>query len=237
MLSSSSIINNKKRLKQNLDSRKLIACATIIEEILPFIPTGMKYEVLEFGLHINPCSLKIALQNAIDTTSPEVKTILLGYGLCSQAVVGLSSTTRTLVIPKVDDCIAISLGSTPAYQEQHRNEPGTYFLTKGWIESGGTPFNEYDILVKNYGEKKAKHIINTILKHYTRLAFIANGYNDIQPYREYTRDMAQCFNLCFEEIQGSNTLIKKLVGGLWDDEFIIASPGESISFVDFMKNS
>jgi hypothetical protein len=190
---------------------------------------------LEFGLHVNPGSLKTALQKTIDAAPSEVNTILLGYGLCSQAVVGLSSKTQTLVIPRVDDCIAISLGSSAAYQQQCHSEPGTYFLTKGWIEAGGTPFSEYKILVKNFGEQKAKHIVNQILKNYTRLVFIENGCQDLQPYREHTRDMAQFFNLRFEEIQGSKSIIKKMLGGLWDHEFVVVSPGEPISFIDFRK--
>ena len=103
----------------NLERCKLIACAAVIEEMLPFMPPRMSYEVLDFGLHTNPKSLKRALQNAINSSAPDIETILLGYGLCSQAVVGLRSGSRTLIIPRVDDCIAIFLGSAAEYQKQY----------------------------------------------------------------------------------------------------------------------
>jgi hypothetical protein len=51
------------------------------------------------------------------------------------------------VVSKVDNCIAIFLGSEKAYKAQFRTEPGTYYLTKGWIEAGDSPFDEYDSLV------------------------------------------------------------------------------------------
>jgi len=220
----------------NPERCKLIACAAVIEEMLPFIPPHMSYEVLDFGLHTDPKSLKRALRNAINSSAPDIETILLGYGLCSQAVVGLRSSNRTLIIPRVDDCIAIFLGSAAQYQNQCHIVPGTYYLTRGWIESGDTPFSEYDILVKHYGEQTAQRIINKILKNYTRLAFINTGNNKLKYYQEHARSMAERFNLRYEEIQGSNAMIKKMLYGPWNDEFVIIPPGKTVSFFDFRKN-
>jgi hypothetical protein len=220
----------------NLERCKLIACAAVIEEMLPFMPPHMSYEVLDFGLHTDPKSLKRALQKAINSSAPDIETILLGYGLCSQAVVGLRSGSRTLIIPRLDDCIAIFLGSAAEYQKQYRSEPGTYYLTKGWIESSETPFSEYDTLVKRYGEQTAQRIINKILKNYTRLAFINTGNNKLKYYQEHARSMAERFNLRYEEIQGSDAMIKKMLYGPWNDEFVIIPPGKTISFFNFRKN-
>ena len=222
--------------KANLERCKLIACAAVIEEMSSFISPQMSYEVLDFGLHTDPESLKIALQNAIDSSAPDIETILLGYGLCSQAVVGLRSGSRTLIMPRVDDCIAIFLGSAAEYQRQYDTVPGTYYLTKGWIESHETPFSEYDVLVKHYGEQVAKRIINQILKNYTRLAFINTGNSKLEYYREHARSMAERFNLRYEEIQGSDVLIKKMLYGPWDDEFVVIPPGKTVSFFDFRKD-
>jgi hypothetical protein len=220
----------------NFERCKLIACAAVIEEMLPFMPPRMSYEVLDFGLHTNPRSLKRALQNAISSPAPDIETILLGYGLCSQAVVGLRSGSRTLIIPRVDDCIAIFLGSAAEYRKQYSSVPGTYYLTRGWIESGDTPFSEYDILVERYGKQIARRIINQILKNYTRLAFISTGNNELEHYRDRARSLAGQFGLRYEEIQGSDAIIKKMVYGPWDDEFIIIPPGKTISFFHFRKN-
>ena len=220
----------------NIERCKLIACTAVTDEMSPFIPPRMSYQVLDFGLHTNPKSLKRALQNAINSSAPSIETILLGYGLCSQAVVGLRSGNHTLIIPRVDDCIAIFLGSADEYHRQYCSVPGTYYLTKGWIEFGDTPFSEYDILVKHYGEQIAQRITNQLLKNYARLAFINTGNNELGHYRQRARSMADRFSLRYEEIQGSNAIIKKMLYGPWDDEFIIIPPGKTVSFFDFRKN-
>ena len=104
---------------------KVIACATVIEEMLPLMPVDLAYEVLDFGLHLVPGSLKARLQEAIDAAcAEEYDTVILGYGLCSMAVVGLETRTCTVVIPRVDDCIACFLGSRDAYTAQNKKEPG-----------------------------------------------------------------------------------------------------------------
>jgi hypothetical protein len=212
---------------------KIVACATVIEEIQPLMPRDMAYEVLDFGLHLNPSNLKKILQLAIDNQDGKFNTIILGYGLCSMAVVGLQTRNCTVIIPRVDDCIAIFLGSKTAYNEQARKEPGTYYLTKGWIEVGDTPFAEHERLVEQYGKERADHIMGIILKHYTRLAYIDTGHKGQDGYREYAWNTARKFNLRFEEITGSDTLIRKLLFGPWDDEILVAPPDHTISFFDF----
>ncbi len=212
---------------------KVIACATVIEEMLAYLPPDADYCVLDFGLHVNPEDLRGTLQETINNASTFTETILLGYGLCSQAVVGLQANGCTLVVPKVDDCIAIFLGSEQAYKAQHRAEPGTYYMTKGWIEAGDSPFGEFGTMVEQYGEKKARWLMGKILKNYTRLALINTGQYELDRYRDYCRHTAEQFNLRYEEIPGSNILIKKLLHGPWDDEFVVARPGETITYLDF----
>jgi hypothetical protein len=107
------------------------------------------------------------------------------------------------VVPKVGDCIAIFLGSEEVYKVQFRTEPGTYYLTKGWIEAGDSPFGEYDSLVERY--------------------------------RDYSRRVAERFGLRYEEIPGSDALIKKMLHGPRNDEFVVARPGETISYLDFKR--
>ncbi len=212
---------------------KVIACATVIEEMQPLFPQGMASQVLEFGLHMIPNDLRKKLQHVVDDQCAEFDTLILGYGLCAMAVVGLQTRNFTLVIPRVDDCISIFLGSKDAYVEQAKKEPGTYYLTKGWIEVGDTPFEEYHRLVEQFGEDQADRIIGIILKNYTRLAYIDTGQKDQDRYREYSRTAAKKFNLRFEEIKGSDTLIRKLLFGPWDDEILVAPPGHTIEYLDF----
>jgi hypothetical protein len=217
--------------------RRVIACATVMEEILPFLPSDMSYEILDFGLHLRPGELKNALQEKVNEASQSADVLLLGYGLCSMAVVNLHASTATLVIPRVDDCIGIFLGSSSAYRQQARQEPGTYYLTKGWIEVGDSPFEEYKRLVEKYGEEKSKRMIGLTLKNYTRLAFINTGQYEIERYQAYAQRMADQFGLRYEEIAGSPALVKKLVFGPWDEEFVVVRPGQTVRYEDFTSSA
>jgi hypothetical protein len=205
--------------------------------MLPLLPDGVSYQVLDFGLHINPANLKRALQEAIDAASGKASTIILGYGLCSMAVIGLRANGCTLVIPRVDDCIAIFLGSGRAYQQQSRAEPGTYYLTKGWIEVADTPFGEYERLAERYGPPRAERLIRQMIGNYNRLALIDTGQEGMDRYRDHVRALAHRWDLRFEEIPGSRTLLRKMLYGPWNGDFVVVPPGESISFEHFFPSA
>jgi hypothetical protein len=215
--------------------RRIIACATVMEEILPFLPEDFSYEVLDFGLHNKPGKLKEVLQEKVNEASQTADVLLLGYGLCSMAVVGLRSTTATLVIPRLDDCIGIFLGSHTAYKVQAAQEPGTYYLTKGWIEAGDSPFEEYRRWIPRYGEEKARHMFDMLMGNYKRVAFINTGQQEIERYRAYAQRQAAEFNLRFEEIDGSPALVKKMIFGPWDDDFVVVPPGQAVRYEDFVR--
>ena len=212
----------------------LMACATVIEEMLPLIPAGMEHRIFDFGLHVNPGKLRAVLQEAVDSASGKYDTVILGYGMCSQAIIGLKANGCRLVAPRVDDCIAMFLGSTRAYNAQCRAVPGTYYLTKGWIEVGDTPFSDYDRSVQRYGKQKAEHIYKIMMGNYKRLALINTGQYELEQYREYTRRTAEKFGLRFEEIEGSDELLRKTVLGSWDEDFVVIRPGESFTLDQFM---
>jgi hypothetical protein len=217
----------------NPANTKIIACATIIEEILPLIPPEMQYVGLDYGLHINPDDLKKTLQQEIDASVGKIQNIILGYGLCSMAVIGLKANGCTLIVPRVDDCIALFLGSREDYKQQHKLEPGTYYLSKGWIEVGGTPFDEHQKLIERHGEKRAERMMGLMFKDYKRLALIMTGHGDMDKYRKYVKEKAENYNMRYEEIPGSNALIKKMLSGKLDGDFIIVSPGGIIKYTDF----
>ncbi len=214
----------------------VLACATVIEEMLPFLPPGIHHEVFDFGLHTNPARLRLALQEVIDRAGGQYETILLGYGLCSQALVGLRANGCRLVAPPVDDCIAIFLGSRRAYAQEFQKEPGTYYLTKGWIEVGDTPFSDYERTVLRHGRELADEVYRMMMGNYKRLALIDTGQTGMEKYRRYTQECADRFGLLFEEISGSDSLIRKLISGSWNEEFVVIEPGEAFQLSQFIAD-
>jgi hypothetical protein len=133
----------------------------------------------------------------------------------------------------VDDCIALFLGSTATYRKESKKEPGTYYLTQGWIEVSDTPFEEYVRMKERYGKERADRIMHLMLKNYKRLAYIDTGRSDQESYRAYAQKTARKFNLRYEEIPGNTALIRKMIHGPWDEEFVVVQPGETVMFADF----
>lgn len=188
---------------------------------------------LDFGLHVFPEKLRDSLQEEIDA-QPGEGDIILGYGLCSNAVVGLSSRKHRLIIPRVDDCIALFLGSKKEYMRRLAEEPGTYFLTKGWIEAADLPYYEYLRLVEKYGEDKAMRVVKSMLAHYTRMVLINTGNYHLDECRETAREMAEVLGLRYEEIPGSNRMLDMMLGGDWNSEFIVVERGDEVTLSMFL---
>jgi len=213
----------------------IIACATVAEELRQLDVPEENLRVLEFGLHADPQKLKEALQSEIDSIEGQGD-ILLGYGLCSYAVVGLASPAHRLIIPRVDDCIAIFLGSSADRLKKLAEEPGTYFLTKGWIEAADSTYWEYLRLVERYGEERAQRVARVMLANYTRVALINTGNYMMDEYRSYARTMAEIFDIKFEEIPGSNRLLLKMIEGDWNSEFLVVAPGQEVLLSAFLDD-
>lgn len=212
---------------------RILACATVLEEIRPLLPAGVETAEFDFGLHLRPDGLREALQTAVDEAGKDNDVVLLGYGLCSMAVVGLEANGCTIVIPRVDDCIAAFLGSQAEYRRRSKEEPGTYYLTKGWIEVSDTLLDEYNRVAAKHGETQAERVMSILLRHYKRLMYIDTGHEDQDTYRDQARAIAERFDLEYQEIPGSNRLLTKLINGPWDDEFVVAEPGTTVQYTDF----
>lgn len=206
---------------------KILACHTLSDEIQSLLPEGVECEFLEYFLHRVPAKLQAELQKRIDATT-DAEIILLGYGLCSNGVVDLRSARQRLVIPRVHDCISLLLGSAERYAQEFEANPATVYLSKGWIEHEGEPLAEYQRYVKQYGEAEARWIIDEQYKNYTRVAFIDTGLGDLEPYRRYSCRVAEFLKVRHQELPGSTELLRRLVQGQWDRDFLVLEPGQAI---------
>ena len=74
-----------------------------------------------------------------------------------------------------------------------------------------------------------------MMGNYTRLALINTGQYEIEKYRNYTRETADKFNLRYEEIDGSDKLVKKMLFGPWDKDFVVIQPGETYKLDQFFE--
>ena len=130
----------------------VIACQVFQSLVEDLIPEGLaeRLTFLDYGLHRVPEKLTWSLQDTIKTVQ-EPSLIILGYGLCGNGLKGIQAGPHTLLVPRTDDCIAILLGSYKKYIQEFEATPGSYYLTKGWLESGSNPYQEYLEIKEKYG--------------------------------------------------------------------------------------
>ncbi len=208
----------------------VIACNIMNDELLRFQGNGVSFVFLEQSLHRTPQEMKPIIQEEIDKAAEEKwDYIILSYGLCSNGILGVKAIRHPVVIPRAHDCIALFLGSRERYMEEHRKEPGTYYLTKGWIEEGKSPLGIYREYCQRYDKETAEWVIREELKNYTRIAFVDMGADLSGTLRDHAKENAQFFHLRYEEIKGSLGFFQKMLQGRWNEDFIILKPNEEVT--------
>lgn len=196
----------------------------------------------EIGLHNVPKRLKDAVQEQIDRIS-EPSLIVLGYGLCGNGLDGIKSGIHTLLIAKADDCIMMLMGSREKFFEEHKKEPGTYFLSKGWLEADLNPYEEYQEVKEKYGEEKALMVMDMQYQNYKRLVFVAHDNQDFidsQPKLLPVVNFFSRWDLKYQEYFGSLDFIRRLLDKAADSptersaDFIVIPPGKDLTQRDFL---
>ncbi|NPV58139.1 MAG: DUF1638 domain-containing protein [Actinobacteria bacterium] len=214
----------------------VLACRTIEDEVAKAVEeTGVDYPVkwVESGLHNFPDRLRNTLQREIDDIS-NVDTIILCYGYCGNSLLGLKSASARLVVPRVDDCISLLLGSYRKRMELSR-ETGTYFLTRGWLVNENNIVVEYQRCLERFGEERARKVFRTLLNHYRRLALIDTGTYPLDDERiRRSCGIMQELGLMPCVVQGSTEYLRRLLTGPWNEDFVVLEPGGTLTFEDFM---
>lgn len=193
----------------------VIACRVLQDLLEPMLPDELAEDVTfqEYGLHRVPDKLTRTIQERIDAVE-EPSLIVLGYGLCGNGAQGVRSREHTLLIPRTDDCIAILLGSRRAYRREFHAVPGTYYLSKGWLESGSHPLSEYREYAEKYGREEAEWILDQQYQHYERVALVAHSKPALEASAPAAREVARfCerWDMRYEEILGSDDYVRRLV--------------------------
>ena len=233
---------------------KLLGCKMLEREIASVTYNSenlIDVTMIQLQLHEYPTLLRQALQEEIDaidanqhrysndTKERDYDAILLVYGLCSNAVTGLSSKKYPLVIPKAHDCVTMLMGSKEEYMDYYMKNPGTFYSSPGFMEF--TRMNEeerrqrrYELfLAKSKGnEKRAKKMMaieDSYTSNYSRVTHIEWPTMPLTGYKKAAQKLAADKGWDFETYAGDNCLLRQLVDGNWDPEhFLIVPPSHCI---------
>jgi hypothetical protein len=219
-------------------ARPLYLCAASSPHIVDI-------ELVEKGLHDQPSELSTLLQQKIDSTEvPKYDAVVLAYGLCGKATVGLQAKGIPLVMPRAHDCITFFLGSRTRYQKEFEQCPGTYWYAQDYVErSDGssstlalgaqdTALREtYDDFVAKYGEDNADYLMEVMgawQSHYERAVFVDLGLDNSSAVEERARTEALNRGWAFERTDGDIVIFRRLLEGDWEDDFLVLQPGQRI---------
>lgn len=232
--------------------RYVLACHVLWRELCYYAamaPYVYQFRFLKQGLHCVPDVLRKELQSAIDAVELEhagenpdgiqdqVDAILIGYGLCSNGIVGVQARTLPLVIMRGHDCITFLLGSKERYREYFDSHPGTYWYSPGWIDTSTQPGRErYERVLKHYtetyGEENAKYLMEASenwMTSYSNAAYVDLGIGDSERYKAYTRECAEWLHWNTEFLAGDPGLMRRFLEGPWEDrDFLVVQPGQTI---------
>ena len=240
---------------------KLLACKLLNRELSLLASQSENYIDITWmrqELHATPDALREALQAEIDSIeswddlhsadyrevrgmqAKKLDAILFGYGLCSNAVVGLHSSKVPLVIPRGHDCTTLLMGSKERYREYFDAVKGTSFISRGWADHGfesDDPQVDLEELrrryMEEYDDEDAVEFLLDMAKnsmiHYSCLTCIFWKEFPREKLEEMGKRHAEENDWEFLPYEGSSELLRDLLEGRWDEEkFLVVQPGQTV---------
>lgn len=215
----------------------LLCCEMLEDEVkLAYRRTGAQIPTvwMDAGLHEYPERLRAELEKQIPELEQQYDTILMGFCLCGNALVGVGGKRARLVAPRFDDCIRMLMCRRPGSLPEV--DCHCMYFTDGWTKHGEFIAAQYARTCEKYGEKKGKKIYKTMLKNYTGLRLVDTGAFDLEKGRKAIQSTADTLDLGYGEVDGSIRVLEKLLRHEWDDEFYILEPGQTFDQMEFLRH-
>ena len=230
---------------------RVISCEVLAREVYLAAATSphmIDVEMVPKGLHETPDVLRAELQRRIDAVDDgKYDRIVLVYGLCGNSTRGLVARSKPLILVRAHDCITLYLGSRDRYTEEFVGHPGTYYYSDDYIERSALSDSGFSALgadtssdaektyqeyVERYGEDNAAYLMEVMgawQQHYKRAAYIDMGIPGLCGCRQQAVDEALRRGWEFVDLQGDHSLIRRLIRGEWNDDFLVVQPGQRVA--------
>ena len=184
---------------------------------------------LDRKLHNDPKKLHLCIQQQI-LENQDADEILLSYGLCGNAVIGLYSEHTRLVMPAFDDCICQML-----YAESEGmvvnlgiSEKGCFYLTREWTIDQDSIVPQCELIYRQYGKEYGSQIIKEIYSGYHSLVIIDTGVYDLTKVCGYAKLAADYTGMRVKIQRGSCKVIENLLLGKYDKTIRMVKKGERV---------
>jgi hypothetical protein len=181
-----------------------------------FTPSfGSRLEVLvrmlELGLHSRKRLLQEGLVKAAMEMARYVDGIMLGYGLCGNALQNPEELLAEVGVPifipmdedhPVDDCVGLLIGGRNTYYEEQCREAGTFFMIPGWTA------HWRDFLGKALGGLDSP-MAQRLFSAYTRSLLIPTNVMAEEKMRQNAEEFGRLLNLRTEVRQGTLEILQQ----------------------------
>jgi len=196
----------------NLSPRRI----PLLKGFGPYQPDRLEVlvRVLELALHNRKRFIQEGLIRAAKEMGRHVDAIVLGYGLCGNALQKpeelLVDAGVPIFIPMdqdhpVDDCVGLLIGGRECYYKEQCRVAGTFFMIPGWTR------HWKELFKKEYGSfdvEFARRIFQ--MSNYERSLLIPNPTLPADEMRQNIEEFNQLFGFRTELQQGSLDMLKKI---------------------------
>jgi hypothetical protein len=227
------------------ESTAIIACDVMWRELSYYVskaPQRIRLRMLEQELHNTPQKLREEIQRTIDQVEEKANYILIGFGLCSNAILDLSAKKSTIIVPRGHDCITFFLGSKERYADYFNQNPGTFWYNSGYMDGAFQPGPEQmKELRRRYAEKFGEENADYLMEieqnwhdDYKTAAYITSPLVDNESLSAVTKDCAAFLGWEYDELEGDLSLFEEFLAGIEDgkwneDKFLVVPPGYKIA--------
>ncbi|KPK24054.1 MAG: hypothetical protein AMK69_16680 [Nitrospira bacterium SG8_3] len=175
----------------------------------PELKLEVLVRVLELALHNRKKTLQEGLVEAACEMSPRVDALLLGYGLCGNALESpedlLSEAGVPIFIPMdqghpVDDCVGLIMGGRECYYGELCNVAGTFFMIPGWSVHWKRMFEQ------DFG-RLSIDMAKRLFKHYERSLLISTPIMSEDRMSQNVREFNKLFGFREEACEGTLSIL------------------------------
>lgn len=209
----------------------ILACSSMARQVAAAqrkMGTDYPVRCVDRRYHAEPKEMRLRLIAALGEFAGEFDTVLVAMGFCGGSWESVYAPLR-VVAPRADDCITILLNTDGAPHENLK-EPGHIYIRD-------TDTGRYSLeglresVCERYGREQGLALFDKWFASYTHADIIDTGTYDsrAEDFIAQARRGAEIARCELRHVPGGNVVLEKLVSGDWDDLFVVAEAGETLT--------